>query len=315
MAITAIDPGSTQWHALRARHIGGSEIAALFDLPDGQAPEYMLRRFALWHIKSGSVPPPTVDGPRPKWGLRLEQAIAAAAAEEHGWSIATGGYANDRTTPGLGCTLDFIIAGDPEEDGPGVLECKNVDWLIHKRSWTGDEPPPHVLLQHQHQLAATGFSWGAVAALVGGNDLQVHRYKARPKLIAEIRRRVRDFWNSIEMGLPPLPDGSSSASAALSALYPEPVDDAIDMSASNEWAEAAHAFFEAGLARREAERQYDAAKNRIAGLLGNHRRGYGNGWAVTCSITPANPGRPPEPGELIGKRSETRRYSAREMVK
>lgn len=305
---------SAEWHATRARHVGSSEICALFDLADAEVPNYMMRRFALWHVKAGNAPPPPVDPIRTKFGLRLEPVIAQIAAEENGWQITKGGYVTDPTTPGLGASLDYVIASDPDEDGPGALETKNADWLVHKRSWTDDEPPFNVLLQLQHQIAAAGFTWGAIAVLVGGNDLRVYRYKARPRLIADIRRRVGEFWQSIAENRPPPVDGSDSASAVLASLYPEVVDDAIDMSTSNEWPEAAHAFFAAGEARRQSNRDYEEAKNRVVALLDGHRRGYGGGWAVSCSVTPENPGREPKPGELIGVRKEVRKYTVREMV-
>ena len=311
---------SPEWHSTRARHIGGSEIAALFDLPQTDRPNYLLTRFALWHIKASHVPAPIVDNPRAKWGLRLEQAIAEAAAHENGWTIQKGGYARDVTSPGLGCTLDYVIdAPGPRETelgftGPGAMECKNLDWLVHRRSWTDDEPPAHILLQLQHQLAATGFNWGAIPALVGGNDLKLYRYAARPVLIADIRRRVREFWASIDEGREPPPDGSDGASDVLAALYPTITDDVIDMRENNEWAEAAHAFFTASENRRTANAAYEEAKNRIAHLLGGHKRGWGNGWAVNCAVTPANLGREPKPGELIGVRMEVRKYSVKEMT-
>lgn len=302
------------WHELRSRHVGGSEISCLFDLAPEDTPAYIRSRWALWQIKAGHAPPPPVENPRVRWGLKLEAVIAQAAAADNGWVIRNGGYVSDPTTRGLGCTLDFIIESDPDEEGPGALEIKNVDWLQHKRRWTNDEPPPHILLQHQHQLAATGYKWGAVTALVGGNDLRTYRYQARPRLIADIRRKVTEFWASIDTGQEPPIDGSDSASDILRALYPEIVDDAIDLSTNNEWAEAAHAFFNAGADRRAANAVYEEAKNRVVQLLGGHKRAFGNGWAVNTSITPENPGRPPKPGELIGKRAETRKYSAKEMA-
>lgn len=305
---------SAEWHAERARNIGSSEIGGLFGLADAETPNYMMRPFALWHVKAGNASPPPVDANRTKWGLRLEAVIAEAAGLECGWTVSKGGYFTDPTTPGLGCSLDFVIAADPDEDGPGVLETKSVDWLIHKRSWTDGEPPFPVLLQLQHQLAATGFTWGAVAALVGGNDLRIYRYKARPRIIADIRKRVTEFWASVAANNPPPVDGSDSASAVLASMYPEVVDDAVDMSTSNEWPEAAHAFFAAGEARRQINREYEEAKNRVALLLDGHKRGYGGGWAVNCSITPENPGREPKPGELIGVRKEVRKYTAKEIV-
>lgn len=312
MSMTSIIHDSPEWHDLRARHIGGSEIAALFDLASEDTPNYLRGKFALWHIKAGNAPPPVVDNPRVKWGLRLETVIAEAAAEENKWSVQKGGYVTDINCPGLGCTLDFVIDYDPGEKGPGCLEIKNVDWLIHKRSW-GDEPPPHILLQLQHQLAATGYTWGAICGLVGGNELRTFRYKARPTLIADIRRRVTEFWKSIDEGVEPPVDGSESASAVLKSLYPIIVDDSVDMRGKNEWAEAAHAFYIAGLDRKVADENYELAKNRVVQLLDGHKRGWGNGWQVNAAITPENPGRAPKPGELIGKRAETRRYTVKEM--
>lgn len=311
MSFTRIEHDSPEWHKLRARHIGGSEIAALFDLAPEDTPNYLRSKYALWHIKAGKAPPPVVDNPRVKWGLRLEVVIAEAAGEENKWSVQKGGYVSDILCPGLGCTLDYTVDYDPDEKGPGVLEIKNVDWLVHKRSWD-DEPPPHILLQHQHQLAATGYSWGAVCCLIGGNDLRTYRYKARPKLIDDIRHKVTEFWRSVDANQAPSVDGSESASAVLRALYPDIVDDAVHMT-SSEWAEACHQLFDAGKARKTANDDYDEAKNRVIELLGMHKRGYGMGWQVNTAITPENPGRPPEPGELIGVRKEVRRYTCKEM--
>lgn len=310
MTLIPVTHDTPDWHALRQRHVGGSEIAALF----GSQPDYALSHFSLWHVKAGNAPPPEVKSVRAAWGLRLEAAIAEAAAMENGWQILKGGYVSDDTTPGLGCTLDWIIERDPAETGPGCLEVKNADWLAHKRSWTDDEPPLHILLQLQHQLACTGYGWGVVTCLVGGNDLRTYRYKARPKLIADIRRRTQEFWASIDQGREPPVDGSDSASAVLTALYPELTYEAADMGMNNEWAEAAHDFFNAGERRRSANKVYELAKNRIIALLGEHKRGYGNGWTVNCAVTPENPGRPPEPGELIGKRAEVRKYSVKETA-
>lgn len=314
MSDTDVITRSPAWHARRLQHIGGSEIAALF----GAQPDYALSHYALWHVKAGRVPAPEVDGERIRWGLRLESFIAGGAAEQEGWTIRKGGYVSDPTTHGMGCTLDYVIEApgpnDEGYEGPGALELKNADWLVHKRAWTNDEPPSHILLQHQHQLGCTGYSWGAVACLVGGNELRIYRYAARPKLIAEIRRRVADFWASIAEGRVPAVDGSDGASAVLAALYPELADDAIDMSDNNEWAEAADEMYAAAAARKLANDRYDAAKNRIAAILGPHRRGFGNGWAVNVAVTPANPGREPKPGELIGKRAEVRRYTVKETA-
>jgi len=300
-----------EWLALRAKYVGASAVAALF----GVQADYQLSEFALWHVKAGSAPEPDISGPRLTWGLKLEEVIGAAAAEEKGWTVRRGRYAIADDCD-LGASLDFEIDADPtgEFEGPGVLETKNVDWLVHKRKWVDEEPPPHILLQLQAQLAATGYTWGAVASLVGGNDLRIYPYAARPTLIAEIKRRVTAFWQSIADGRRPSVDGSAGASHVLAHLYAEPADDAVDMSYSNEWPEAVAGFLAAQKARKEADAGYDLAKNRVVALLGGHKRGWGAGYSVSTAITPAKPDREAAPGEIIKGRAETRRYTAKEMA-
>ena len=310
MTIAPFTHDSPDWHAMRARHVGGSEIAALFDCQ----PAYALSRFALWHVKAGSAGHPPVPGERPEWGIRLEQAIAQAAAERWGWPIRKGGYVVDDTTPGLGCSLDFIIDADPDEKGPGCLEIKNVDWLIHRSQWSGDEPPIHILLQLQHQMAATGFTWGAVAGLVGGNRLELYRYKARPALIQEIRRRVAAFWQSIADRKEPDADGSDGADHVLRQLYPVLEPEPVDLSGDNEMPDLCARLVEISAQRLAAEKDEDGIKARIMQKLGAHRSAIVNGFTVRVAVTPENPGRPAEPGELIGVRGEVRRLNVKEMA-
>lgn len=295
-----------EWLELRKGYVGASEVAALF----GVQAAYALSHFALWHVKRGVTPPP-VEGPRVTWGKRLEEVVALAVQEEHGYDVAHGRYAVADDCR-MAASLDFEIAADPlgEFPGPGALETKNVDWLIHRRQWTDGEPPPHILLQNQQQLACTKYAWGAVACLVGGNELRLYRYGARPALGAEIKRRVNAFWQSIAENEPPDVDGSDGAARILAQLYPEPTDDAVDLSHSNEWPEAVQGFLDAAARKKAATADYDEARNRIADLLGSHMRGWGAGYSVNTAITPAKDPRPARDGEIISGRKESRKYTA-----
>jgi predicted phage-related endonuclease len=301
-----------EWLALRGKYVGASEVSALF----GVQVAYALDHFALHHVKAGNAPAPPVDGPRVKWGRRLEIIVAEAVAEEHGYSVYKGRFAIADDCPRMSASLDFEIEADVqgEFEGPGILETKVVDWMVHRRSWTDDEPPIHVLLQLQHQLGCTGYKWGIVAGLVGGNDLKIYRYAARPKLIADIKLLVVKFWADIEAGRVPDTSGSESSGEVLRSLYSAPIDDAIDMSGSNEWSESVAQFIEAAAIRKSANEAYDDAKNRVVALLGNHKRGWGSGYSVNTAITAAKPDRPAREGEIIRGRAETRRYTAKEMA-
>jgi predicted phage-related endonuclease len=299
------------WHAIRAQHIGASEVATLF----GVAPDYMPGLFALWNVKAGRVPAEDVDNSRTRWGLLLEDAIAAGAADQEGWDVQPGQYAS---RGGLGATLDRIIAApgpnDSECSGPGVLELKNSDWLAHKKSW-GTEPPVHILLQLQAQMLASGFTWGAVAVLVGGNDLRIYRYRPRPKLQAEIAARVAAFWDSVKAGQVPNADGSDATFRALRILSPEVEDEPADLGEAAEEAAALAAEREAArAAEKEAEARRKAADARLLQLLGSHRWALVPGWTVSQVVTPAKEPRPAKPNEIISGRAESRRISVKEAA-
>lgn len=308
MTLLPIPSEPDAWHALRAQHVGASEVAALFHAQ----PEYAPGLYALWHAKAGIVPPENVDNPRTQWGLRLEEAIAAGAAERGGWQVQPGQYAS---RDGLGATLDRIIAEPGEEEreagmtGPGVLELKNSDWLSHRRTW-GDEPPLHILLQLQAQLLATGFAWGAIAVLVGGNDLRIHRYRPRPIIQAEIAKRVAAFWASVRAGKRPDADGSASTFRVIRELHPDVDEEPADLSEDNEAPVLASEFLALGKKRKEIEKQEAEVKAQLFAKLGDHRWAKIAGFRLSQAITPAK-----EPtiitAEMIGNtlpgRAESRR--------
>ena len=313
MTLIPIPPTAAEWHALRAKHVGASEVAILF----GVAPDYMPGVYSLWQTKAGRVPPPTVDNPRTRWGLLLEEAIAAGAAESEGWDVQPGRYASHW---GLGATLDRIIAApgpnDDGADGPGVLELKNADWLVHRRSW-GDEPPLHILLQLQAQLLATGYSWGAVAVLIGGNELRVYRYAARKKLQAEIMQRVSAFWASVRDTRPPPPDGNDDTFRVLRVLEPEVVDEAIDLSNDNVAPVLCAEYLAAAEAAKAAEKRRKEAAAGLLEKLGGHRWARVPGFSLSQVVTPEKPdGVITEDmvGQVIKGRAESRRLQIKEIA-
>lgn len=312
MSLVPYVQGSAEWHALRARHCGASEVSALFFCE----PAYALSKFALWCVKAGRADPPPVDNPRVEWGLRLEAAIAEAAADKQGWTIQKGGYASDPLCPGLGASLDYVIdpmPGRAEFVGPGALEVKSVDWLVHRRSWSNGEPPTHILVQLMAQLAATGFQWGAVAGLVGGNDLQVYTYQARPRVIAAIRKEVAAFWQSIREDRPPPPDGSEGARAIIQAMFPVGGHyDPVDLSADNELPDLCAQWQQATADKKEAEARVDLLRNLIMAKVGSNRHAIAQGFNITISTTEAKPDQPAPPGYVIKGRAEARRLLVKE---
>lgn len=332
---------SEEWHLMRSRHIGGSESASLFgeeEKPDAYAEDvtagFSDSLFSLHYIKAGIVAPRKIEAERIDWGTRLEPKIAEGAAEERGWFISKGQYATDDTTPGMGASLDYIIMNAGVDQGgvttggsvvrgitgplkgPGVLQIKNVDAMQFARKWQGDEAPLYILLQVQHEMACSGYRWGVLAALVGGNSLKLYFYEARAQIISQIRQKVTEFWKRIADGKPPAADGSDASAHALRELVPvmrNTEHAPLDLTGDNELPGICMDLQRATKERLALEKQEAGFKAQIAQKMGDATYARCGSWVIKCGVTPANPGRAPRTGEIIGAKREIRKYSVKEV--
>lgn len=249
--------------AVRARHVGASEVAALF----GASPH--LTRFELWHIKRGTLPSPDLsDNDRVFWGTVLEPAVARGVADLRGWNVRkVRRYIVHPAIAGMGASLDYEVVA--HERGAGCLEIKTVDGLAFRDAWEDGEPPLHIELQLQHQMACTGRGWGAIAALVGGNALKVYERPRRPGTIARIEAAVAEFWGSIEAGQEPRPDWAADA-AAIAALYRDATPGkVVDMSDDNRLPHLCAEYRRAADAEKVASEAKDAAKAEMLTKIGD----------------------------------------------
>lgn len=221
------------WHSLRAKHIGASEVAALFGLSPYATP------FALWHDKNGTAPRKALDDDRVDAGKYLEPAIAKWVSDRMRWNLVQRKvYCIADDPEGMGCTLDYEIVD--HERGPGMVEIKNVDWLVYKNDWSETHAPKHIELQAQHQFGVTEYQWGAIAVLVGGNDLRIYERAPHAETVVRIKAAISDFWRSIREGKAPDPFGTAAELDTLRAIYspPDPKEK-IDLTGSRDAFEAA----------------------------------------------------------------------------
>src|SRR3989304_3721530 len=70
-----------QWLEERTKDITSTDIAALFGISPWTT------AYELWYRKKDRLIVEIEENQRMKWGLRLQDAIAAAIAEEQGWHI------------------------------------------------------------------------------------------------------------------------------------------------------------------------------------------------------------------------------------
>lgn len=205
-----------QWRQLRAKHVGGSEIAALF----GCSP-YMTA-FTLHHRKAGNATDNWAGNSRTDWGKRLEPAIAEGVAADMRWQLRKSReyHSHDRVK-GLGATVDYDVVD--HADGPGIVEIKFVaEYATWKTDWSDARAPAAFELQLQHSMLAAECAWGAIAVFIGqAAALKIYERKANPKVMGEIERRVEAFWQSIEEGKAPDVTGTPDEWETLREIYPK----------------------------------------------------------------------------------------------
>jgi putative phage-type endonuclease len=211
-------PDRASWLAARRQGIGSSDVAALVGLSPWQS------AFGLWAEKSGLTEPDAEATEAQAWGLRLEPVIAAQYAEETGRTLVDHGpytILQHPEYPWLLASLDREIApttDGPLRVGPGTLECKTASaW---KAGEWADEPPLLYQIQHEHQLLVTGYAWGSLAVLIGGQKFY-WQDRARHADTQDLLLNVAgEFWQRVQKGEPPPPDGSAATKAILASLYP-----------------------------------------------------------------------------------------------
>jgi putative phage-type endonuclease len=172
------------WHELRAKNVGGSEVAALF----GRSP--YTTPWQMWMSKAGKLDRP-FDETFTRAGKFFEAGIAAWAAEKWGMEIfKVEDYHTDDTTEGMGATLDYT-------DTNGIpVEIKFNHFKTDAWAYEGDvltEVPESYIWQVQHQLACYGGDYGWLVAFIAGEPRRM-KIRRSERIISNIRAAITKFW-------------------------------------------------------------------------------------------------------------------------
>ena len=202
------------WLAQRLQGIGASDAAAILGVSNWSAP------LPLYCEKLGIVEAEQKFLEALEWGHALEGPIADRYARETGRAITDPGRWTIRVSkdrPWQFATLDREVV-DPQK-GPGVVEVKNVGG--HRADDWADEPPLQYQVQLQHQLAVTGYAWGSLAVLLGGQRFFYIDLDRNDQFIAALVEQEAAFWDRVQRQDPPPPDASESCRDVLKRLYPK----------------------------------------------------------------------------------------------
>lgn len=271
------------WHALRAEDVTSTESSALF----GMSP--YCTAFELWHRKKEASVIQIADNERMAWGRRLQDAIAIGVAEDKGW-VCEPMKEYIRIMDEhfhMGASFDFRMI-----DGTnrlGILEIKNVDFLVFRDKWTvGDdgfiESPAHIEIQLQHQMHVADYEWGAIAVLVGGNKPYILVRERDRDVGLAIETRIRKFWKSIaENKEPPFELPADAEFIGKLYGYAE-VGKVLDAQDDAEIADLVKEYQEAALTAKIADEDKKTAKALLLTKIGSHERVLGKNFTISAGM-------------------------------
>ena len=245
------------WLAERRAGIGSSDAAAIAGLNPWRSP------LAVYLDKRGEVPPEP-ENEAMHFGKVLESVVADEFALRTGFKVRRrNAILQSAEHPIMIANLDREVR---EPDGTwSLLEAKTGSaWTAEQ--WEDDKIPDQYAIQVHHQLVVTGRDHGWIAVLLGGQRFLKQRIDYDPEIAEYLVALEAAFWQRVQDGNPPPPDGSESAEEALSLLYPHANAGEMDLPYE---AEALIEQYRQGQADEKAAKAVkDEAKQRLCALLG-----------------------------------------------
>lgn len=291
------------WLSVRDMHVGGSDVAALFNrwiLPDRSVQVYHAYEsvpegalplgscspyktaYRLFLERTGQLMPDEFKAnERMDAGTFLEPAIAAWAMKKWDWKLrSVRRYHVHPRIEGWGASVDYEVVAK----GMAPVEIKNVDGLIARDNWVieGDDVigcPLHIMLQLQHYIGAREAAGGWIVANIGGNHLTRGHFEMHVPTQARIAEAILAFWQGVKENRPPLETADyDSASDQFAFGDKGVVKDLTDDPDAKTLAKRlerwkAHEKFTTGVV--------DSLKAKMAIKLGDATKGLGDGFSVT----------------------------------
>lgn len=258
--IASINVEREAWLAGRRNGIGASDAPAVLGISPFKS------RGDLWAEKTGLVEPPDLsDNEAVEWGLRLEEPIAIAYADRTGRGVtlcAPFSSQSHSTLEWLMCTPDAIQSARDRECN-GLLQIKTTS-AFNASDWS-DGPPLYYQVQLQHELFVTGYPWGTLCCLIGGQKLVWFDQERNDQFIQAMLPKLSEFWGCVQTKTRPV-EANFSADV-VKAMHPNDNGESVFLPAeAAKWAQAAE---EAAELRKNAEAREKAAKTLLAAAIGD----------------------------------------------
>lgn len=259
---------ASEWRHIRRQGIGGSDIAAIAGVSPWRTP------LAVYLDKVGELPEEEPNRAM-YWGTVLEPIIAREYAQRHpDYRVSrVNAVLQHPDIPYFLANIDRVVRKSGAR--PGVLEIKTASaWM--SGHWRSDAPD-WVTCQLQWYLGITGYTWGAVAVLIGGNDYREIEQERDEEIIGYLQEIARRFWE--EHVIPRVPPAAEAPDTDLLAkLHSQSNGKTIPLPPTA--LELLDQYDRAQERLKEAERHLDSIKAKLQAMLGDNERGIVGGRRV-----------------------------------
>lgn len=196
------------WLEARRGSLGGSDAAAVLGLNPYASP------YSLWAEKTGRVPEKP-DNEAMRLGRDLEDYVALR------WQEATGKRTRRVNAMLYNPAIPFAHANIDRRvvDENAGLECKTTS-VLNLKQFKGGEYPDSYYAQCLHYMAVTGAARWYLAVLVMNKGLLCFTVERDEAEISALLRQEAAFWQLVQSGTPPEPDGTAATEEALRGVYP-----------------------------------------------------------------------------------------------
>jgi putative phage-type endonuclease len=199
-----------QWLELRKKGIGGSDASVVCGVNKYKSP------VELFMEKTGQIPPAEAGEPA-YWGKQLESLVRLEFTKRTGIDVVpVNKLIRSKEYPFMLANLDGVCKHP--DYGPCIFEAKTAS-AFKSDEWNNAVPIEYIL-QVQHYLAVTGYIGVYVAVLIGGNTFKWEFLKIDEELISMIIKQESDFWEHVQLDIPPSLDGSEATALFLKKQFP-----------------------------------------------------------------------------------------------
>lgn len=203
----------------RDKFIGGSDIGIILGLNPWKS------AYTLWAEKSGRIETEDIsDKEAVWWGTNMEELVAKRFCMKTGMKV-------KKTTYEFSCKEYPFLVAHVDRLGVGekfVLECKTTS-ARNRTNYNEGEIPPYHYAQVQFYLMLTGYKVGYLATK-RDSDFYITKIDRNDEFIEEMREAAVSFWQMVQDGTEPDIDDSESTADTINKMYPESIQDVMELS-------------------------------------------------------------------------------------